>query len=141
LESVGIKHQRVTLVIELDLRSLHLHTLQVHRLRLALQESIVGIADTGIAPSMHFFRRERHQGWLIAFGLHAQQHFRHVASFGGDPIDGHQAVARLILAGMSAVHGYSVLSEQSDLGTIYQHMGKIVFHLSDDHTRLVLSCL
>ena len=128
-------------MIELDFRGLHLHAFQVDRFRFALQECVFGIAYARAAPSMHFLRRERDQGRLVAVGLHAQQHFRHVASLGGDPVDGRKTVARLILAGASAVHGHSVLGQQCDFRPIYQYVGKIVFHLSDDHTRLVLTCL
>ena len=88
---------------------------------------------------MHFLRWERDQGRLVAVGFHAQQHFRHVASLGSDPVDGRQTVARLVFAGASAVHRHAVLGKQCDLGSFDKHVSEVVFHLSDDRARLVLA--
>ena len=93
MESIGVEHEGVTLVKELDFGGFHFNAFQVHYFWLAFQECVFGIANTGVAACVHLLGRKRNHGWLVAIGSHAQQHFGHVAGLGGDPVNCHQVVA------------------------------------------------
>ena len=137
LKGIGIKHQRVALVVELDLGGLHHHIVQLDRLGLAFQEHILYIAHSLAAAAVHLLGRQGDHRRLIALGLNMQQHLGHVASLGSDPVHGRQVAARLVLAGAAAVDGHAVAGEQCDLSPIDEHVGEVVFHLPYHHARLV----